>query len=206
MKKIRLDIVGLSYSQTQTGAYALVLAEAEGNRRLPIIIGNFEAQAIAVMLENMIPTRPLTHDLFKNFADAFQIDVSEVLIYNLKEGIFYAKMVCSDGNQTIEIDARTSDAVAMAVRFNCPIYTFESILSQAGVALDETEIQEEEKTKPSSKTTTEKKKTTASSSSPASEFSGLTVEQLQESLTRALEDEAYERASRIRDEMNKRKK
>ena len=209
MKKIRLDIVGLSYSQTQTGAYALVLAEAEGNRRLPIIIGNFEAQAIAVMLENMIPTRPLTHDLFKNFADAFQIDVSEVLIYNLKEGIFYAKMVCSDGNQTIEIDARTSDAVAMAVRFNCPIYTFESILSQAGVALDESEAPEGEKTKPASKAATEKKKSSsvsASSASSASEFSGLTVEQLQESLTRALEDEAYERASRIRDEMNKRKK
>lgn len=205
MKKIRLDIVGLSYSQTQTGAYALVLAEAEGNRRLPIIIGNFEAQAIAVMLENMIPTRPLTHDLFKNFADSFQIDVSEVIIYNLKEGIFYAKMVCSDGNQTIEIDARTSDAVAMAVRFNCPIYTFESILSQAGVALDENEIQEEEKAKPSSKATVEKKKATASAAG-GSEFSGLTVEQLQESLTRALEEEAYERASRIRDEINKRKK
>ncbi len=207
MKKIRLDIVGLSYSQTQTGAYALVLAEAEGNRRLPIIIGNFEAQAIAVMLENMIPTRPLTHDLFKNFADAFQIDVSEVLIYNLKEGIFYAKMVCSDGNQTIEIDARTSDAVAMAVRFNCPIYTFESILSQAGVALDESEMPEGEKSKPTAKSSSEKKKASSTSTaSSGSEFAGLTVEQLQESLTRALEDEAYERASRIRDEMNKRKK
>lgn len=207
MKKIRLDIVGLSYSQTQTGAYALVLAEAEGNRRLPIIIGNFEAQAIAVMLENMIPTRPLTHDLFKNFADAFQIDVSEVLIYNLKEGIFYAKMVCSDGNQTIEIDARTSDAVAMAVRFNCPIYTFESILSQAGVALDESEMPEGEKSKPAAKSSSEKKKASSTSTaSSGSEFAGLTVEQLQESLTRALEDEAYERASRIRDEMNKRKK
>lgn len=128
-----------------------------------------------------------------------------MIIYNLKEGIFYAKMVCSDGNQTIEIDARTSDAVAMAVRFNCPIYTFESILSQAGVALDETEIQEHEKSKPTTKSSTEKKKG-AASGSPATEFSGLSVEQLQESLTRALEDEAYERASRIRDEMNKRKK
>jgi uncharacterized protein len=206
MKKIRLDIVGLSYSQTQTGAYALVLAEAEGNRRLPIIIGNFEAQAIAVMLENMIPTRPLTHDLFKNFADSFQIDVSEVIIYNLKEGIFYAKMVCSDGNQTIEIDARTSDAVAMAVRFNCPIYTFESILSQAGVALDEGETPEGEKTKSPAKSTSEKKRSAATSASSTSEFSSLSAEQLQESLTRALEDEAYERASRIRDEMNKRKK
>lgn len=205
MEKIKLDIVGLSYSQTQTGAYALVLAETNGHRRLPIIIGNFEAQAIAVMLENMIPTRPLTHDLFKSFADAFLIDVIEVLIFNLKEGIFYAKMVCTDGNQTIEIDARTSDAVAMAVRFNCPIYTFEEILSQAGVTLDESEMEHEEKIRPAAKASVEKKKS-ASTSSSTSEFSGLTLEQLDELLAHALEDEAYERAGRIRDEINKRKK
>ena len=202
MKKIRLEIVGLSISQSQSGAYTLVLAEADGNRRLPIIIGNYEAQAIAIMLENMIPTRPLTHDLFKSFADSFQIDVIEIIIYNLKEGIFFAKMVCTDGNQTIELDARTSDAVAMAVRFNCPIFTFESILAQAGVALDETEIEEEEKVIPVPRNTEKKKSLT----NVTSEFSGLSDDQLEELLAHALEDEAYERASRIRDELNKRKK
>lgn len=202
MKKIRLEIVGLSFSQSQTGAYTLVLAEADGNRRLPIIIGNYEAQAIAVMLENMIPTRPLTHDLFKSFADSFQIDVTEIIIYNLKEGIFFSKMVCTDGNQTIEIDARTSDAVAMAVRFNCPIFTFETILAQAGVALDESEIEEEEKIIPAPRNVEKKKPAT----SVSSEFSGLSDEQLEELLAHALEDEAYERASRIRDEITKRKK
>lgn len=202
MKKIRLEIVGLSFSQSQTGAYTLVLAEADGNRRLPIIIGNYEAQAIAVMLENMIPTRPLTHDLFKSFADSFQIDVTEIIIYNLKEGIFFSKMVCTDGNQTIEIDARTSDAVAMAVRFNCPIFTFETILAQAGVALDETEMEEEEKIIPAPRNVEKKKPV----SNVSSEFSGLSDEQLEELLAHALEDEAYERASRIRDEITKRKK
>ncbi len=202
MEKIRLDIVGLSFSQTQTGAYTLVLAESEGNRRLPIIIGNYEAQAIAVMLENMIPTRPLTHDLFKNFADSFQIDVLEIIIYNLKEGIFFSKMVCTDGNQTIEIDARTSDAVAMAVRFNCPIFTFETILSQVGMVLEEMEGDEEENILPAPKQIEKKQ----GIRSVTSEFSGLTDEQLEELLSHALEDEAYERASRIRDELNKRKK
>ena len=146
MKKIKLEIIGLSFSQTQSGAYALVLGEEIGKRRLPIIIGGFEAQAIAVELENMKPNRPLTHDLFKNFAESFSIDVKEVIVYNLKEGIFYAKLVCTDGNKTYEIDARTSDAIAMAVRFNCPIYTYEFILSQAGINLDEsTATLEEEK-------------------------------------------------------------
>lgn len=202
MEKIKLDIVGLSFSQTQTGAYTLVLAESDGNRRLPIIIGNYEAQAIAVMLENMIPTRPLTHDLFKNFADSFQIDVLEIIIYNLKEGIFFSKMVCSDGNQTIEIDARTSDAVAMAVRFNCPIFTFETIMSQVGMVLEDLESDDEENILPAPKNIEKKK----SIRSVTSEFSGLTDEQLEELLSHALEDEAYERASRIRDELNKRKK
>jgi hypothetical protein len=179
------------------------LAEADGNRRLPIIIGNYEAQAIAIMLENMVPTRPLTHDLFKSFADSFQIDVTEIIIYNLKEGIFFSKMVCTDGNQTIEIDARTSDAVAMAVRFNCPIFTFETILAQAGVALDESEIDEDDENIIPAPRNIEKKKQL---STVSSEFSGLSDEQLEELLNHALEDEAYERASRIRDEINKRKK
>src|SRR3954470_23408455 len=140
MKKLKLDIVGLSYSQTQTGAYALVLGEAKGKRRLPIIIGGFEAQAIAIELEKMTPSRPLTHDLFKSFAEGFDIAVSEVLVYNLVEGIFFAKIICNNGQKNVEIDARTSDAIAIAVRFNCPINTYEFILSQAGIILDDEAI------------------------------------------------------------------
>jgi hypothetical protein len=199
MKKIKLEIVGLSYSQTQSGAYALVLGEDGGNRRLPIIIGGFEAQAIAVELENMTPTRPLTHDLFKNFALSYNINITEVLIYNLKEGVFYSKLICSDGTSSKEIDARTSDAIAMAVRFNCPIYTFDWILSQAGVAIDDESLPiEEPREKPKEKEK-EKKKSTP-------EFNSLSEEELKESLMKAIDEEAYELASKIRDELNKRKK
>ena len=137
MKKVQLDIVGLSYSQTQTGAYALVLGEVSGKRRLPIIIGAFEAQAIAIELEKMTPSRPLTHDLFKTFAETFNVSVGEVVIYNLVEGIFYAKLICNDGSQDFEIDARTSDAIALAVRFACPVFTYEFILSTAGIILED---------------------------------------------------------------------
>ena len=137
MNKIGLEIIGLSYSQTQSGAYALVLGEKEGIRRLPIIIGGFEAQAIAIELENMTPSRPLTHDLFKTFAYTFEIKIKEVIIYNLVEGIFFAKLICNQNGKEVEIDARTSDAIALAVRFNCPVYTFEFILSSAGIILDE---------------------------------------------------------------------
>ena len=136
MKKIKLDIVGLSYSQTQTGAYALVLGEVNGRRRLPIIIGAFEAQAIAIEIEKMTPSRPLTHDLFKAFADAYHVSVNEVIIYNLVDGIFYAKLICNDGKKNMEIDARTSDAIALAVRFSCPIFTYEFILSAAGIVIE----------------------------------------------------------------------
>src|ERR1700733_14536731 len=137
MKKIKLDIVGLSYSQTQSGAYALVLGETKGKRRLPIIIGGFEAQAIAIELEKMTPSRPLTHDLFKSFAEAFNISVKEVIIYNLVEGVFFAKLICDNGEKEIEIDTRTSDAIAIAVLFQCPIFTYEFILSSAGIVLEE---------------------------------------------------------------------
>src|SRR5476651_116223 len=136
MKKIKLDIVGLSYSQTQSGAYALVLGEVSGRRRLPIIIGSFEAQAIAIEIEKMTPSRPLTHDLFKSFAQAYQIEVQEIIIYNLVDGIFYSKLICSDGKRSVEIDARTSDAIAIAVRFDCPIFTYEFILSTAGIVIE----------------------------------------------------------------------
>ena len=143
MEKIKLEIVGLSYSQTQSGAYALVLSEIDGNRRLPIIIGAFEAQAIAIELEEYSPTRPLTHDLFKSFASKFNITVTQIIIYKLTEGVFYSKLVCEQNGVEIEIDARTSDAIAIGVRFDCPVYTYEHILSSAGILLDQDALEEE---------------------------------------------------------------
>jgi bifunctional DNase/RNase len=198
VKKIKLDIVGLSYSQTQSGAYALVLGETKGKRRLPIIIGGFEAQAIAIELEKMTPSRPLTHDLFKTFAETFRISVNEVIIYNLVEGIFFAKLICNDGSKDVEIDARTSDAIALAVRFSCPIYTYEFILSSAGIILEDeaagtTGVEEAE----------EKDLVGVTGSS---DFAKKSTEELKEMLDKALSNEQYEEASKIRDELNKRKK
>lgn len=192
MDKIKLEIVGLSYSQTQSGAYALVLSEVGGKRRLPIIIGGFEAQAIAIELEKMVPTRPLTHDLFKSFAVSFGIQIKEVVIYNLQEGIFYAKLVCEKDGQISDIDARTSDAIALAVRFNCPIFTFENILSSAGILSDEF-IDEDDDEK-------EEENTTA----PENQFAALSTDELQEQLQNAIDIEDYELASKIRDEITKR--
>jgi bifunctional DNase/RNase len=137
-KKLELEIVALSHSVTQAHSYAVVLGEVNGVRKLPIVIGGFEAQAIAVALENMQPTRPLTHDLMKNMMLATQLQLVEVLIHKINEGIFYAKLICQTGNETIEIDSRTSDALALAVRFDTPIYTYESILDSAGLQMDET--------------------------------------------------------------------
>jgi bifunctional DNase/RNase len=198
MEKIKLDIVGLSYSQTQSGAYALVLGESNGRRRLPIIIGGFEAQAIAIEIEKMTPSRPLTHDLFKSFAQTYRITIQEVIIYNLIDGIFYAKLICHDGKKTTEIDARTSDAIALAVRFECPIYTYEFILSTAGIViegndfafLENIDAQTEEKT-PSQVTSTN--------------YSALSDEELKEKLQQALTEESYEKAAKIRDELSRRR-
>lgn len=201
MKKVKLEIVGLSYSQTQSGAYALVLGESSGSRRLPIIIGGFEAQAIAIELEKMSPSRPLTHDLFKAFAQTFNITVNEVLIYNLVEGIFYAKLICSDGNREVEIDARTSDAIALAVRFNCEIYTYEFILKSAGIVLDDdvevTSISEN----PNMADVKE-----GQGSGDQDEYKNKSSEELKSMLQTALDEEKYEMASKIRDELNQRKK
>lgn len=194
MEKIGLDIVGLSYSQTQSGAYALVLAEQEGKRRLPIIIGGFEAQAIAIELEDMTPSRPLTHDLFKSFAESFEIKIKEVVIYNLLEGIFYAKLICDKDGKEVEIDTRTSDAVALAVRFKCPIYTYESILSNAGIVLDEDEEGEMKTSTPAKAEEKKEKKGIAS----------LSIKELKDQLQNAIDTEDYEEASRLRDEINKR--
>jgi len=195
MKKIKLEIIGLSYSQTQSGAYALVLGEEKGKRRLPIIIGAFEAQAIAIELENMTPTRPLTHDLFKSLAQSFDIEVEEVIIFNLLEGVFYAKLICNNGDKKMEIDARTSDAIAIAVRFGCPIYTYEFILSSAGIELEDNaplEAIEEHVERPPVTKLSEK------------ELSAASTDELKEMLKRAIDEEAYEKAGRIRDELNKR--
>lgn len=194
MDKIKLDIAGLSYSQTQSGAYALVLAESGGKRQLPIIIGGFEAQAIAIELEKMTPTRPLTHDLFKHFAQAFSIGVKEIVIYNLIEGIFYSKIICEREGQVTEIDARTSDAIAIGVRFNCPIFTFENILSSAGILMDENQTKDDDFSIDDDDETIQ----------PEGSLTGLNLEELENQLNDAINDEDYELASRIRDEINKR--
>lgn len=195
MEKIKLDIAGLSYSQTQSGAYALVLSEVTGNRRLPIIIGGFEAQAIAIELEKMTPSRPLTHDLFKNFADNFKINLVEVIIYNLVEGIFFARLICEQNGKEVEIDSRTSDAIALAVRFESPIYTYEFVLNSAGIILDDEELSEKEDITPEinleeiTKNPTER----------------MTLKELKKQLKNSIDNEDYEAASRFRDEINNRK-
>ena len=199
MNKIGLEIIGLSYSQTQSGAYALVLGEKEGKRRLPIIIGGFEAQAIAIELENMTPSRPLTHDLFKTFASTFDIKVKEVIIYNLVEGIFFAKLICNQGGKEVEIDARTSDAIALAVRFNCPVFTFEFILSSAGIILDD----ESESLDFEGEANVEDK-ISSMVDEKSSDLSKKSTHELEILLKEAIQKEDYERASLIRDEMNKR--
>ncbi len=192
MKKIELNIVGLSYSQAQSNSYALVLGETNGKRRLPIVIGHYEAQAIALELEKMKPSRPLTHDLFFNFAQTFGISIVEVQITKFHEGIFYATLLCDNGVILHEIDSRTSDAVALSIRFHCPIFTTEDIMSQAGIVFEEDESTSE----PSEDSLGEE---------ILSSFSGLSLAELETELQQAIDDEDYERASLVRDEIKKRK-
>ncbi len=192
MKKIELEIVALSHSITQTNSYAVVLGEVNGLRRLPIVIGGFEAQAIAVALERMKPTRPLTHDLMKNFMLAFNVDLHEVLIADLQEGIFYSKLLCSSDADTVEIDSRTSDALALAVRFGCPIYIYENIFDIAGVENPDQGVIEESPVK--------------SEPSPYEDLKKMSLEDLNTLLNEVLEQEDYIRAIAIRDEINTRKK
>lgn len=194
MVKIELDIVALSHSVTQSHNYAVVLGEVEGNRRLPVVIGGFEAQAIAVAMEQMAPNRPLTHDLFKNTLESFDIDLKEVVINNLLDGVFYAKLVCIKDGEEYEIDSRTSDAIAMAVRFDCPIYTFEFIMESAGVELEDTED--------SSSSSTEKK---SPREGRLKDYVSMSEDELNNLLTDVLSKEDYEKAAKIRDELLRRK-
>jgi uncharacterized protein len=196
MQKIRLNILGLSVSQTQSGAYALVLSEEGGERRIPIIIGPVEAQAIAIQLEGLKPPRPLTHDLIKNIAVAFNIVLLEVIIHKLEEGIFYSELLCEMDGREVRIDSRTSDAVALALRFRCPIFTTEDILSKAGIVLDSDDPKQPKPVSP-------KRKSESSESSP---FSHYTLQELDEILKEAVQNEDYEKASILRDEINNRKK
>ena len=188
-------MLGISYSQTQTGAYALVLGEENGSRRIPIIIGGFEAQAIAIQLEGLKPPRPLTHDLFYNFAMEYGIFLESVFIFRLEEGIFYSKLICTNGGKRIELDARTSDAIAMALRFQCPIYTTVDILERAGIVF--TNEPQPPGDQPSPVRSASKKKT---------DLQQMEIPELENLLREAIMSENYERASEIRDEIKKRSK
>lgn len=204
MRKIRLNVLGISYSQTQSGAYALVLNEEGGERRIPIIIGSFEAQSIAIQLEGLKPPRPLTHDLFKNFANSFNIKLKEININKLEEGVFYSNLICERDGKEIDIDARTSDAIALALRFGCPIYTTEEILAKSGIIVD-INFEKEKKDKPqdvASKVDPEK----YSPKIEDSEMKQVSDDELKDMLDEAIRAENYEKASEIRDELSKRKR
>ena len=200
MSLIRLNIKGISYSQTQSGAYALILSEENGKRKLPIVIGAFEAQSIAIALEKDIrPPRPLTHDLFKNFSDRFNIIVKQVIIHKLVDGVFYSSLICENNNKEEIIDARTSDAIALALRFSAPIFTYKNILEKAGVKLNiDLENQKSEDLindeVPNDKSEDFSKNT----------FNKLSLPELKNLLKKAVDDENYELAAKIRDEISKR--
>ncbi len=195
MKRVKLKVLGISYSQTQSGAYALILVEENGVRRVPIIIGGFEAQAIVIKLENLEPPRPLTHDLFRNFAVEFNITIIEVMIYKLEEGVFYSRLICNNGEKEISIDSRTSDAVALALRFGCPIYITEEILDKAGITVTPSESEAEAEEDPESLF-----------EAGASKYEPYSDEDLYKMIDEAVKTEDYERAASIRDEIEKRKK
>lgn len=203
MSLVRLNIKGISYSQTQSGAYALVLSEEDGERTLPIIIGAFEAQSIAIALEKEIkPPRPLTHDLFKSFADRFNIIVKQVIIHKLVDGVFYSSLICECDKVEEIIDARTSDAIALATRFNAPIFTFENILDKAGIILkikDETKLEK-------SKFKLEDIVTDVIEETSTSSFKNESLKDLNKQLEQAVNNEDYELAAKLRDEISKREK
>lgn len=200
MQKVRLNVLGISYSQTQSGAYALVLSEEGGQRRIPIIIGGFEAQSIAIHLEGLTPPRPLTHDLFLSFSTLFNIEILEVNIYRLEDGVFYSQLVCFNGEKEVVIDSRTSDAIALALRFKCPIYTTADIVDRAGVYIEEEESDSEDSADVGESPFEDR------TNYDETEFDSINLESLNNMLKEAVELEDYERASHIRDEIQKRKK
>lgn len=193
MKRVKLKVLGISYSQTQSGAYALILLEENGDRRIPIIIGGFEAQAIVIKLENLDPPRPLTHDLFKKFADEFNIYVTEVMIYKLEEGVFFSKLVCNNGEKEYSIDSRTSDAVALALRFECPIFITEEILEKAGITISASESEASSSTEDENY-------------GQGSKYDTYSDDELVKIIDESVRTEDYERAAAVRDELEKRKK
>jgi len=195
MKRVKLKVTGISYSQTQSGAYALILNEENGDRRIPIIIGGFEAQAIVIKLENLDPPRPLTHDLFKRFADEFNISVTEVMIYKLEEGVFFSKLVCNSRDKEYSIDSRTSDAVALALRFNCPIFIAEDILDKAGITINSTDSE-----------FSSSNETVNIFVSEINKYDPYSDEELYKIIDESVKTEDYERAAAVRDEIEKRKK
>jgi uncharacterized protein len=195
MKRVKLKVMGISYSQTQSGAYALILIEENGERRIPIIIGGFEAQAIVIKLENLEPPRPLTHDLFKQFADEFEISVSEVMIYKLEEGVFFSKLVCNNGKKEYSIDSRTSDAVAIALRFGCPIFITEEILEKAGITIN-----------PADSALSPENEVNNLFEPESNKYDSYSDEELYKIIDEAVKTEDYERAAAIRDEIEKRGK
>ncbi len=202
MSLIKLTIKGISYSQTQSGAYALVLSEIEGTRTLPIIIGAFEAQSIAIALETEIrPPRPLTHDLFKTFSDTFDINIKEVIIHKLVDGVFFSSLVCEREGVEEILDTRTSDAIAIAVRFNAPIYTYENILDKAGIYLKVEEEMALENKFDSKDVSSDIEKTPQKDTS---NFANLPLKELHKQLNDAVDNENYEVAAKIRDEISKR--
>jgi len=196
VEKIKLEILGLSPSQSQSGSFALVLGEEYGNRRLPIIIGMFEAQAIAIEIEKIVPNRPMTHDLFKSFAEKFGYTVREIVISDLREGIFFARIVCTDGTRETVVDSRPSDAIAIGIRFNVPIYTYESILSEAGITASAAEESDDPEELVS--------QSVRSTRSLSDQLKDMTFDELQKMLDEALAREEYEKAAKIRDEMSRR--
>jgi hypothetical protein len=196
MNKIELEIVSLTHSVTQSHSFAVILGEKHGKRRIPIVIGNAEAQAIAIALENIVPTRPLTHDLMRDMLFSFEVNIEEVIIHNLIDGIFYSTIVCKHNNETYEFDSRTSDAVALSTRFKCPIYTYETILETAGVSIEENDIIETEQPIASQEEATPQRKENG--------YAALSISELEKQLQRALESEDYEKAATIRDEISKR--
>jgi bifunctional DNase/RNase len=197
MSRVKLNIVGLSTGQT-SGSYTLILGEENSNRKLPVVIGSFEAQAIAIEIEKIVPFRPMTHDLFVNFCKSFEIQIHEIVIYSLNEGVFHAKMICEHNGEIREIDARTSDSIALAVRFKCPIYTYEDIMDAASVVFNDDAGQTLEDATPV--------KSKSKNKEESKEFTKMTMEQLETMLENAISVEDYGTAARIRDEIQRRNK